>query len=329
MASLQPIALVTGAEGFIGRFVSAGLASAGWRVRRAIRSIPSGPLDADTFVGRELSLSTEWQDALADVQVVVHTAARAHLPAHVQASERDLYMSVNVDGTLHLARCAANAGVRDFVFLSSIAVNGSTTDHRSPFTEIDILSPVNVYGQSKAAAEVGLAELSASMAIRVTAIRPPMIYGSGARGNFRRLAMAVKAGVPLPFGLIRNRRAFLGVDNLVSFILHRLNTAGGSHFETFLVADDPPLSTPAFVRELGRVLERPARLFPFPVPLLRAALSPLSLGDALISSLELDTSRARATGWHPEIDLAEGLVRAIKGLAPKRGVLDDNTMPPR
>ena len=151
MASQQPIALVTGANGFIGRYVSAGLVNAGWRVRRAIRSIPSGPLDADTFVGRELSLSTQWQDALADVQLVVHTAARAHLPAHVQASERDLYMSINVDGTLHLARCAADAGVRDFVFLSSVAVNGSTTDHRSPFAETDVLAPVNVYGESKAA----------------------------------------------------------------------------------------------------------------------------------------------------------------------------------
>jgi UDP-glucose 4-epimerase len=236
-------------------------------------------------------------------------------------------MSVNVDGTLHLARCAADAGVRDFVFLSSIAVNGSTTDHRSPFTEADVAAPTNIYGQSKAAAEARLAERSVSTTMRVTAIRPPMIYGAGARGNFRRLAWAVEAGLPLPFGLVRNRRAFLGIDNLVSFVVHRLNMLGGSNFETFLLADDPALSTPAFVRELGRAQGRPARIFPFPVALLRASLSPLGLSEALIGSLELDTAKARASGWHAKVGLAEGLIRATKGLAPMDG-LHDNTAPP-
>ena len=311
MASSQPIALVTGADGFVGRCVVAGLTSAGWRVRRAIRSTLVGNLSADVFVGRELASTTKWQDAVEGAQAVVHTAARAHLPTHAQLRERDLYMSINVDGTLHLARSAIEAGVRDFLFLSSIAVNGSTTDHGSAFTERDVATPTNVYGQSKIAAEVGLAELSASSTMRVTALRPPMIYGFGARGNFQRLTTAVKAGVPLPFGLVQNRRAFLGIENLVSFIVHRLNETGGSRFETFLLADDCPVSTPEFIRGLARAWGRPARLFPFPVSLLRASL-PRNLGDALLGDLELDVSKARAAGWNPKISLADGLVRATK-----------------
>jgi UDP-glucose 4-epimerase len=315
MTALQPLALVTGADGFVGRHVTAALKQAGWRVRRAIRSAPETAADEDILGGLDLALSTRWSDAMKGVHAVVHTAARAHLPARVQETEKDLYWSVNVDGTRHLARAAADAGVRHFVFLSSIAVNGNRTDGRAPFAEADIAAPVTIYGKSKAAAEQCLAEISASSAMRVTAIRPPMIYGSGARGNFRRLAAAVRAGIPLPFGGIKNRRAFLGIENLASFVTQRLTEASESNFEIFLVADDMQPSTPEFIRMLGQATGRQARIVPFPVSLLRIGLSPFKLGDALIGNLEIDPSKSRATGWRPTLSLAEGLRNAVQAAA--------------
>ena len=314
MTPLQPIALVTGADGFVGRFMTIALTQAGWRVRRAIRSASDIASNVDVFTGLELTTSTRWQAALEGVQAVIHTAARAHLSMRVQKREQDLYMSVNVDGTMHLARSAIDAGVRDFVFLSSIAVNGSTTNGRVPFTEDDIAAPTTIYGHSKAAAEDRLAEISASSAMRVTAIRPPMIYGSGARGNFRRLAAAVNAGIPLPFALIRNRRAFLSVENLASFVAHRLNEVPKSNFDVFLLADDAQVSTPEFIRMLGRARGRKARIVPFPVPLLQIGLGPFDLSDTLIANLEIDTSKSRAGGWRPKLTLAEGLLNSAQAV---------------
>jgi UDP-glucose 4-epimerase len=314
MTPLSPLALVTGADGFVGRHVTTALRQAGWRVRRAIRSTPDGASNGDIFAGLELAPSTRWHAALDGVQAVVHTAARAHLSPRVQKREPDRYMSINVEGTVHLARSAIDAGVRDFIFLSSIAVNGGTTDGRTPFTEDDIAAPTTVYGHSKAVAEDRLAKMASPAAMRVTAIRPPMIYGSGARGNLQRLAAALNAGIPLPFSLIRNRRAFLGVENLTSFVAHRLNQASKSNFDVFLVADDAQVSTPEFIRMLGRASGQNARLVPFPVPLLRMALAPFHLGDALVGNLEVDTSKSRVSGWRPKLTLAEGLLNSAQAV---------------
>jgi UDP-glucose 4-epimerase len=288
------------------------LARAGWRVRRAIRSSSGIAASDDVFHGLELTPSTRWSEALEGVQAVVHTAARAHLPARVQQRERDLYWSVNVESTRHLAQSAADAGVKDFVFLSSIAVNGSNTDGRPPFSEADSPAPYTIYGKSKAAAEDFLQLISANSSMRVTSVRSPMIYGRGARGNFRRLLTALNAGVPLPFALVKNRRAFIGIDNLTSFATHRLANDTASESDIFVLADDEQISTPEFLRMLARARGVNARLFPFPVSMLRLALDRSRLSDALLKSLELDTSRAKATGWRPALTMAEGLRRAAE-----------------
>ena len=138
-----------------------------------------------------------------------------------------------------------------------------------------------------------------------------MIYGAGAVGNFGRLLSAVRSGVPLPFGLIKNRRAFLGIDNLTSFVQHRLETSNSSQFEVFLLADIEQVSTPEFVRLLARASARPARLLPVPLPLLRVPMNYFGLNDALLGSLEMDVTKALATGWHPPFSLVEGLSRAV------------------
>ena len=310
MTSPPPLVLVTGADGFVGRFMVASFTQAGWHVRRAIRSPPVAPSE-DIVSGLELAPTTRWSEALQGVRAVVHCAARAHLPARVQEREKDLYWSVNVEGTARLAQSAADAGVREFVFLSSIAVNGSNTEGRMPFSESDAVAPDTVYGKSKAAAEAVLRKISESSSMRVTSVRPPMIYGRGARGNFQRLLSAVKAGVPLPLGLVRNRRAFLGVDNLTSFVTHRLSNHIGPQFDAFVLADDEQVSTAEFIRLLARARGVNPRLFPFPVAMLRIVLDRLGLTDAILKSLEIDASRAKATGWRPEVTLTEGLRRSI------------------
>jgi len=145
----------------------------------------------------------------------------------------------------------------------------------------------------------------------ITTIRAPMIFGAGAIGNFARLLSAVRAGVPLPFGLIKNRRAFLGIDNLTSFVRHRLDMSNSSQFEVFLLADNEQVSTAEFIRLLARVSARPTRLLPVPPRLLRLPMNYFGLSDALLGSLEMDVSKALATGWHPPFTLIEGLSRAV------------------
>jgi UDP-glucose 4-epimerase len=308
---MAPIVLVTGADGFVGRHMVTALSQAGWHIRCAQRSACPTTSDANIVTGLELGPSTDWKAALNGVQAVVHLAARAHRSKSIQQRERDLYFSVNVEGTMQLARSAASAGVHEFFYLSSIAVNGSTTDGRKPFCEQDRIAPNTVYGETKAVAEQRLSDLATNGKMSITAIRAPMIYGAGAVGNFDRLRSAVRAGVPLPFGLIKNRRAFLGIDNLTSFVQHRLDTPNSSQFEVFLLADNEQVSTPEFVRLLARAYARPARLFPVPLPLLRVPMNYLGLTDALIGSLEMDVGKAKATGWHCPLTLAEGLSRAV------------------
>jgi len=306
-----PIVLVTGADGFVGRHMVSALTRAGWHVRCAQRSVGLTSSSVDILPGLELGPSTNWQAALNGVQAVVHLAARAHRSKNTQQNEKDLYFSINVEGTMQLARSAASAGVREFIFLSSIAVNGSTTDGRKPFCERDAIAPNTVYGRTKAAAEQGLSDLAANGKMSIMAIRAPMIYGAGAVGNFGRLVSAVSAGVPLPFGLIKNRRAFLGIDNLTSFVRHRLDTSNSPQFEVFLLADNEQVSTPEFIRLLARASTRPARLLPVPLPLLRVPMNYFGLNDALLGSLEMDVTKALATGWHPPFTLVEGLSRAV------------------
>jgi UDP-glucose 4-epimerase len=308
MTERRPVVLVTGANGFVGRHLVPVLASAGWRVRRAVRT-PTGS-DDEVLIG-SIGPATDWQAALAGVEAVVHLAARAHHPGEEHATE--LYRTVNTGGTLQLAQSADAAGVRQFIHLSTILVNGSCTDGRAPFREDDVPAPRGVYGLSKADAESGLKTLAEAVAMRVTVIRPPLIYGAGALGNFRLLVKAIKRGIPLPFGAIRNRRAFVGVENLSLFIANRLSGTGGK-FDLFLVADEAQISTPEFVRQIARASGKTARLVPVPLPALQLLLKMSGrpeARDSLVGSMEIDVSKMAATGWRPPLSLEEGLRRAM------------------
>ena len=308
MMAARPVVLVTGANGFVGRHLVAMLAGEGWTVRCAQRTLTGN--DKEVQIGT-IGPDTDWRAALGGVEAVVHLAARVHHPNEADAA--GLYRTINTEGTLRLANCAAEAGVRRFIYLSTVLVNGATTAGRGPFDEAGDLQPRGVYGLSKAAAETGLGSIAAKTGMPVTIIRPPLIYGAGAAGNFRLLARAVRAGVPLPFASINNRRAFLSVQNLSSFVARQLAAPGGK-IETFLVADREQVSTPEFVRQIARALGTSARLVPGPEPLLRWLLKwsgRAEAGDSLIGSLEVDTSRALATGWRPPLSQAAGLRLAL------------------
>ncbi len=303
------VVLLTGANGFVGRNVAPVLAASGMIVRRAMRKLSSEP---DTVVVDAIGPETRWDEALRGVDAVLHLAARVHHPREEHAS--DIYRTINTDGTLHLARCAAKAGVRRFIYLSTILVNGASTDRRSPFREEDPVMPRGVYGLSKAAAEAGLEALAQDTDMSITVIRPPLIHGPGALGNFRLLVKAAERGIPLPFGSIHNRRAFLGVENLASFIVHRL-THPGSKFDVFLVADDEQVSTPEFVRRIAMAMGRKPRILPFPLFALKALFRMTGrseASDSVAGSQEVDTSKAKKTGWRPPLSLDEGLRNALR-----------------
>jgi len=310
MSKSKPLVLVTGASGFVGRHVVPDLERQGWAVRRAVRS-PQG--HGDEVVIESIGPDTDWTAALDGVDAVVHLAARVHHKHEEHAVQ--LYRNVNIAGTLHLARSAAMAGVRQFIFVSTVLVHGRSNEGRAPFSEDDILTPRGLYGMSKAAAEAGLRTLARDSQLNISVIRPPLVYGAGAKGNFALLTRAVNLGLPLPFAAIRNHRAFLAVQNLSSFILRRLGQSDpASNFEVFLVADKEQVSTPEFIERLARASGKNPRLFGMSPDLLSSLLGLLGrqdTHDSLIGSLELNLTKAIATGWQPSVTLDEGLRLAL------------------
>ena len=309
MKNESPLVLVTGASGFIGRHLARVLARNGWTVRRAMRTLSGG--SAEVLID-SIGPTTNWQPALAGVDAVVHLAARVHHQREEHAVE--LYRNVNIEGTLQLARSAVNAGVKNFIFVSTVLVHGRSNDGGVPFRESDLLTPRGPYGMSKAAAEAGLNALAQGSAMNITVVRPPLVYGFGAKGNFKLLVRALGSGFPLPFAGINNRRAFLAVENLTSFIQYRLSHPAGK-FDIFLVADEEQVSTSEFVRRLARAAGTSPRLFSIPSPLLSALLKATGrkeIHESLLGSLELDLSKATSTGWRHEVSLDEGLRLALR-----------------
>ena len=255
------------------------------------------------------------ENALAGADAVVHLAARVHVMKDRATDPLAEFRRVNTDATLALGRAALRAGVRRFVFLSSIKVNGERTADR-PFTERDAPAPVDPYGVSKRDAEQGLAQLGLDLVV----LRPPLVYGPGVKGNFLRLMKLVERGVPLPLGGVANRRSLIYVGNLASAI-ERACVEPAVH-GTFLVSDGSDLSTPELVRGLGAAMGRPARLFTLPPALLAALGRVLGKGDEvtrMIESLRVDCSAARRElQWEIPFTVEQGLKETADWFARRR-----------
>ena len=290
--------VVTGASGFVGRALCARLASRGETVREVTRAT----------VG-DLARVSDWTPVVAGSAVVYHVAGRAHVMNETAADAAAAYHATNVDATLALARAAARAGVRHFVFVSSVKAGGEWSGPE-PLRESDPPRPEDDYGRSKLEAERMLDALRSETSMHITILRPPLVYGPGVKANFLRLISAVDRGLPLPLGMIRNRRSLIYVENLVA-AMTRCVEAGAAASRTFYVSDSEDVSTPELVRRIAAALGKRALLVPVPVTLFRiagAVLRKKSAVDRLTSSLAIDTSAIRnALAWQPPFTLDDGL----------------------
>lgn len=312
--------LVTGANGFVGRALCPVLEAHGHQVVRVTRShAPSesvgsaGRNDGKLMVLGDIEGSTDWGAALGGVTDIVHLAAHVHSLRDAAGSAA--YHAVNVQGTERLARMAAQSGVRRFVFLSSIKVNGERTSKGMPFKEIDQPRPSDAYAQSKWEAEQRLRSVAAETGLEVAILRPPLVYGAGVKANLLRLMHWIDKGFPLPLGLVNNRRSLLYLGNLVDAIMVCLSSPQAVG-KTFLVSDGEDVSTPDLIRLISRELGRSPVLFPLPLFSLRAvgALAGKRQEVArLEESLEVDSSLIRQDlGWKPPYSLQEGIEETVR-----------------
>lgn len=304
--------VVTGASGFIGRALVAHLARSGHEVLAVSRS-EFAPRDFPSAVVRDYTDAAHLAQIFAGHDTVVHLAALAHRGVSAQEPEASAVFAPNVAAARAVAVAAAAAGLRRLVLVSSIGVNGNRTDSR-PFSESDSVNPVEPYAMSKWQSESAVRQVAREHPrLDIVIVRPPLVYGPDAPGNFARLLRAVRRGMPLPLGGLANRRSFLGLDNLLNFIELAMRHPAARN-ELYLLSDGEDVSTDEFIRRLGRACGRPARLVHCPLALLRFLAR---LGgreeqlDRLVSSLQVDSGKARAQlGWSPPFTLDEGLRRA-------------------
>lgn len=305
--------LVTGGTGFVGAALIRRLASSrdvrGVFHTGSTRSAP--PLAGGWFNG-ELSVGQDWHAALEGVECVIHCAARVHVMGDTAADPLAEFRRVNVEGTLQLARQAAKAQVRRFVFVSSIKVNGEWTEPGRPFLADAMPDPRDPYGISKSEAEQRLRNLAEETGMEVTIVRPPLVYGPGVKANFMALMTWLARGVPLPLGAIHNARSLVAIDNLVDLIVTCVDHPAAAN-QTFLVSDDEDLSTADLLRRMGRALGKPARLVPVPQRLITLGAMVLGkpgVAQRLCGSLQVDIAKTRELlAWNPPVSVDEGLRR--------------------
>jgi nucleoside-diphosphate-sugar epimerase len=308
--------LLTGASGFVGKAFLKTAQLYGLRIRPAFRSLDSAKEYPEAVLVAEMDGAVDWSQALQGVHVVIHMSARAHIMQEELLDPLTEYRRVNVEGTLNLALQAAAAGVRRFVFISSVKVNGEATAPGRPFTADDAPAPEDAYGQSKAEAEVQLKQVAHEMGMEVTIIRPPLVYGLGVKGNFASLMGWVRRGLPLPLGAVtQNRRSLVGLDNLVDLILVCVDHPKAAN-QTFLVSDGEDLCTTELLRKIGRALGRPARLIWVPPGLISfmAGLVGKKLTyRRLLGSLQVDINKTcDMLDWKPLLTVDEGLRRSME-----------------
>lgn len=308
--NLEQKVLITGASGFIGGHLRAGLLrEGGYSVVAGVRQ----PRNDDEVLVNESLTVEQWCEYLEGVDIVIHAAARAHVLQENEADPGRLYDQINIEMTRNLALAASLSGVRRFIFISSIGVNGA--HNKTPFTEADTPAPRGAYALSKYRAEQVLWELVASSSMDVVIVRLPLVYGPGVKANFQAMLQWIETKVPLPLRSVNNKRSLLGVDNLISFVELSIRHPAAAN-QLFLLADGDDISTPELLDVLANQLDCRSMLFRCPQRLLSLAAKLLgkgALATKLCGSLQVDSSKARSClNWTPPMSLNEGLARTVR-----------------
>ena len=327
--------LLTGSTGFVGSALTQSLHQQGHALTAAVRRITDSipPSIQQIFID-DLLPGTDWTPALNDVDTIIHLAARVHVMHDTASDPLTEFRRTNTAATLNLAQQAAAAGVRRFIFLSSIKVNGESTAPGQSFTANDTLTPlapcgrgaggsdrhtsgrgagsegIDPYGQSKQEAEQGLTEIAQQTGLEVVIIRPPLVYGAGVKGNFRSMMQWIHKGIPLPLGNIHNQRSLVALPNLIDLITTCIDHPAAAN-QTFLISDGEDLSTTELLQRLSKALGKPARLLPIPQTWMETGLTLLgkrAIAQRLCGNLQVDISKTRnLLGWTPPVSVDEAL----------------------
>jgi len=314
---------VTGANGFVGRKVCQALIECGHIVHAVTRHPYQGEDSSayKNFIVDEIGGKTRWVDILKGVDCVIHLAARVHVMSDSSSDPLLEYREINTRGTMNLARQALAAGVKRLVYISSIKVNGESTAINIPFTAQDKCSPNDPYAISKFEAERQLFELSRSSDIDIVVIRPPLVYGPGVKANFLSMMRWVNKGVPLPLGLVKNKRSLVALDNLVDLLILCMEHPAAAN-EVFLVSDGEDLSLVQLLKLMAVALDKPSRLIPIPTWLIRISATLLgqkNISRRLLDSLQVDISKTRnVLNWKPPVSTAEALKATATDFLAKR-----------
>lgn len=314
---------VTGASGFLGSRLVRDLAAEGYNVRAISREPAAGlPTGAAWVRSPDLTGPGDWSPVLDQLDAVVHAAARVHVMNESTADPLQLFRAVNVAGTLRVAEAAAAAGVRRFVFVSSIKVNGEQTSADRPFRAADRPQPADPYGVSKLEAEKALTELGRKTGLEIVIVRPVLVYGPGVRANFRSMMAAIARGIPLPLGRVHNVRSLIFVGNLSDLIIRACNHPQAAG-QVFLASDGEDLSTAALVRRVAVALGCRSHLVPVPIGWL-SCLARLTGKEAvarrLLGSLTADIADTRQRlDWTPPFTVNAGLAETARWFRAEQG----------
>jgi UDP-glucose 4-epimerase len=315
---------ISGSSGFVGKTLMSRLTSLtplkNIELLAWVRTIPLDLIDGVKYeILNILSPNVDLYKTLANVDVIIHTAARVHVMSDNSKEPLTEFRRVNVQGTLNLARQAAAVGVRRFIFISSIKVNGESTQLGLPFHADDVPAPQDAYGISKMEAEQGLRALSVETGMEMVIIRPPLVYGPGVKANFAAMMRWLSRRIPLPLGAIHNKRSLVALDNLVDLIVTCLTHPAAAN-QTFLVSDGEDVSTTELLSRMGQAMGKPARLVPVPAGLIKVVAKLLGKGDVaqrLCASLQVDIEKTRRLlDWNPPSTLDQGLKKASEGFKP-------------
>jgi len=305
--------MVTGGNGFIGSATIQSMLSKGiYSPVATVRKYSDNAIsNCQVIEIDDLQNQTDWKKNLENIDVIIHAAARVHMMSDQAMDPLTEYRRVNVDGTLNLAQQAADAGVSRFIFLSSIKVNGEATFPDNPFKPEDIPKPLDPYGITKLEAERGLFDIADQSGMEVVCVRPTLVYGPGAKGNFASLLQVVKRGIPLPLGnATKNLRSLIALGNLVDLLIKCIEHPKAGN-QIFLVSDGEDVSTAELILRIGKALKQPAFLIKIPLPILKFAakiFGKTKEAQRLLTSLQVDISKTcKVLDWSPPLSLDEGL----------------------